>query len=50
MDGLLLVPEALNNVLTQPLRIILFAAASFAALRIQHLTGPDPRSMGIERP
>ena len=39
-------PQVLNSVLTQPLRIILFAAASFAALRLQHLTGPDPRSIG----
>jgi LuxR family quorum sensing-dependent transcriptional regulator len=38
--------KALSNVLTQPLRIILFAAASFAALRLQHLTGKDPRSIG----
>jgi LuxR family quorum sensing-dependent transcriptional regulator len=39
-------PQVLNSVLTPPLRIILFAAASFAALRLQHLTGPDPRSIG----
>ena len=39
-------PQVLSNVLTQPLRIILFAAASFAALRLQQLTGPDPRSIG----
>src|SRR6476660_1402577 len=38
--------KLLSNVLTQPLRIILFAAASFAALRLQQLTGPDPRSIG----
>jgi len=39
-------PQVLSNVLTQPLRIILFAAASFAALRLQQLTGPDPKSIG----
>jgi DNA-binding CsgD family transcriptional regulator len=38
--------KVLSNDLTQPLRIILFAAASFAALRLQQLTGPDPRSIG----
>jgi len=31
--------------LTQPLRIVLFATASFAALRLQQLVGPDPRSL-----
>jgi LuxR family quorum sensing-dependent transcriptional regulator len=39
-------PQVLSNVLTQPLRIILSAAASFAALRLQQLTGTDPRSIG----
>jgi DNA-binding CsgD family transcriptional regulator len=38
--------KVLNNVLTQPKRIILFAAASFAALRLEQLIAHDPRWMG----
>lgn len=38
--------QALGNVLTQPHRIILFAAASFAALRLEQLIDHDPRWMG----
>ena len=38
--------QALSNVLTQPRRIILFAAASFAALRLEQLIDHDPRWMG----
>ena len=36
-------PKALSDVLTQPMRIILFAVASFAALRLEQLTSHDPR-------
>jgi LuxR family quorum sensing-dependent transcriptional regulator len=35
-----------DKVLTQPYRIILFAAASFAALRLEQLIHHDPRWMG----
>jgi LuxR family quorum sensing-dependent transcriptional regulator len=38
--------KVLDNVLTQPIRVVLFAAASFAALRLDQLTDPAPRSMG----
>ena len=37
--------KVLSNALTQPLRIVLFATASFAALRLQQLVGPDPGSL-----
>ena len=40
-------PKVLCNVLTQPMRIILFAAASFAALRLEQLVDHDPRFMGM---
>jgi len=36
----------LSNVLTQPARILLFAAASFAALRLEQLIEHNPRWMG----
>jgi DNA-binding CsgD family transcriptional regulator len=39
-------PKVLCNILTQPVRIILFAAASFAALRLEQLVDHDPRWMG----
>ena len=39
-------PKVLCNILTQPMRIILFAAASFAALRLEQLVDHDPRWMG----
>jgi DNA-binding CsgD family transcriptional regulator len=39
-------PKVLSNILTQPMRIILFAAASFAALRLEQLIAHDPRWMG----
>src|SRR6476660_6682067 len=39
-------PKVLCNVLTQPMRIILFAAASFAALRLERLIDHDPRWLG----
>ena len=36
--------QVLSNVLTQPMRIVLFASASSAALRLDQLTNPDPRA------
>jgi DNA-binding CsgD family transcriptional regulator len=39
-------PKVLSGILTQPMRIILFAAASFAALRLEQLMEHDPRWMG----
>jgi LuxR family quorum sensing-dependent transcriptional regulator len=36
----------LSNILTQPARIMIFAAASFAALRLEQLTGPDATRIG----
>jgi DNA-binding CsgD family transcriptional regulator len=38
--------KSLHNVLTQPGRILLFATASFAALRLEQLIDHDPRWMG----
>jgi LuxR family quorum sensing-dependent transcriptional regulator len=39
-------PKVLTDALTQPRRIILFAAASFAALRLEQLTSQDRRWPG----
>jgi len=39
-------PKVLLTILTQPMRIILFAAASFAALRLEQLIEHNPRWMG----
>jgi DNA-binding CsgD family transcriptional regulator len=39
-------PKPFSNMLTQPMRIILFAAASFAALRLENLITHDPRWVG----
>jgi len=39
-------PKVLTTILTQPMRIMLFAAASFAALRLEQLIDHDPRWMG----
>jgi DNA-binding CsgD family transcriptional regulator len=36
----------LSNILTQPARILIFAAASFAALRLEQLAGPDATRIG----
>src|SRR5262245_35246538 len=36
----------LSNIVTQPLRIMICAAASFAALRLEQLAGPDPKIFG----
>ena len=38
--------RSLHNVLTQPYRVLLFAAGSFAALRMEQLVDHDPRFMG----
>ncbi|MFZ1106597.1 MAG: LuxR C-terminal-related transcriptional regulator [Hyphomicrobiaceae bacterium] len=35
--------KVLSNLLTQPARIMIVAAASFAALRLEQLAGPDPK-------
>jgi DNA-binding CsgD family transcriptional regulator len=42
--------QVLKNVLTQPHRIVLFAAASFAALRLEQLVDHNPRWMGKRTP
>jgi DNA-binding CsgD family transcriptional regulator len=36
----------LSNVLTAPTRIVVVAAANFAALRLEQLAGPDPDRLG----
>jgi DNA-binding CsgD family transcriptional regulator len=36
----------LSNILTQQMRIMIFAAASFAALRLEQLAGPDASRIG----
>jgi LuxR family quorum sensing-dependent transcriptional regulator len=36
----------LSNVLTRPMRILIGAAASFGALRLEQLAGPDPSRIG----
>ena len=38
--------RVLSNILTQPARIMIFAAANFAALRLEQLTGPDANRIG----
>ena len=38
--------RVLSNVLTQPCRIMIFAAANFAALRLEQLAGPDINRVG----
>jgi DNA-binding CsgD family transcriptional regulator len=38
--------RALCNVLTQPSRILIFAAANFVALRLEQLAGPDANRIG----
>jgi len=38
--------KELSNILTPPQRIMIFAAASFAALRLEQLAGPDPNRIG----
>ena len=36
----------LSHILTQPCRIMIFAAANFAALRLEQLAGPDVSRIG----
>jgi DNA-binding CsgD family transcriptional regulator len=36
----------LSHILTRPIRIMIFAATSFAALRLEQLAGPDPTRIG----
>jgi DNA-binding CsgD family transcriptional regulator len=36
----------LSNVLTRPMRIMIYAAASFAALRLEQIVPPDPAILG----
>lgn len=38
--------KELSNIVTQPLRIMIFAAASFAALRLEQLVDSDPSIFG----
>ena len=38
--------RVLSNILTQPCRIMIFAAANFAALRLEQLAGPDVNRVG----
>jgi LuxR family quorum sensing-dependent transcriptional regulator len=38
--------RVLSNILTQPCRIMIFAAANFAALRMEQLAGPDSGRFG----
>jgi DNA-binding CsgD family transcriptional regulator len=42
--------QVLTNVLTQPLRLLLIAAAGFAAQRLEQVTGDDPRQVGNRPP
>ena len=39
-------PRVLTKIITQPRRIMIFAAASFAAMRLDQLVGPDPGTEG----
>jgi DNA-binding CsgD family transcriptional regulator len=39
-------PKELSNILTQPIRIMIIAAASFAALRMEQLAGLDSTRIG----
>src|SRR5499426_532289 len=41
--------QVLSNLLTHPLRILLIAAAGFAASRLEQLTGEDPNRFGNPR-
>jgi DNA-binding CsgD family transcriptional regulator len=42
--------QVLSNLLTQPLRLLLIAAAGFAALRLEQVIGEDPRRVGNRLP
>lgn len=38
--------RALSNVLSPQLRVLLFMAANFAAIRLEQIVGPDPKRIG----
>jgi len=38
--------QELSRILTQPLRVMISTASSFAALRLEQLAGPDPQRIG----
>jgi DNA-binding CsgD family transcriptional regulator len=42
--------QVLGNVLTHPLRLLLIAAATFAAFRLEQVLGEDPRRVGDRPP
>jgi DNA-binding CsgD family transcriptional regulator len=42
--------QVLSNLLTPPLRMLLIAAAGFAALRLEQMIGEDPRRVGNRPP
>jgi DNA-binding CsgD family transcriptional regulator len=42
--------QVLSNTLTEPLRMLLVAAAGFAALRLEQVLGDDPRRVGNRPP
>jgi DNA-binding CsgD family transcriptional regulator len=42
--------QVLGNVMTHPLRMLLIAAAGFAALRLEQVIGEDPRRVGNRLP
>jgi len=42
--------QVLSNVMTHPLRMLLIAAAGFAALRLEQVIGEDPRRVGNRPP
>ena len=42
--------QALCNVMTHPLRMLLIGAAGFAALRLEQVIGDDPRRVGNRPP
>jgi DNA-binding CsgD family transcriptional regulator len=39
-------PKELSNILTRPMRVMICAAVSFAALRLDQLVDPDPNMVG----
>ena len=42
--------QVLTNTLTHPLRLLLIAAASFAAQRLEQVVGDDPKQVGDRPP
>jgi DNA-binding CsgD family transcriptional regulator len=41
--------KELSSIVTRPMRIMIYAAASFAALRLDQLVEPDPNIVGLHR-